>query len=175
MDALKQVTVSIAEPLLRGGQTAINNAINGAKQPWYKPDLPGDNSRAIVKGKLDWHASTLAPLASTPNAMYASGEDLKQWVLAAFREANAVEEGSAQLQKAWDQMWSDIADAAKALPKEVAKFVGDVSSNVVKGLTGLPIWAWALIATGVVGALGFFIWALARTPAGTAVAKRFPL
>lgn len=166
MDALKIVTVSIAQALLRGGQVAIDGALKGAKQPWYKPDLPGDNSRAIVKGKLQWHATTLASLASTPNAIYASGNDLKHWTLMAFREANSVEAGAQYIGKAWSEMWSEIAAAYKALPAEIRKQIGDA----VRIVTGLPVWAWGAIAAGTLAVIGGIIYAFANTKAGAAVA-----
>lgn len=171
MDSLKQVTVGVAQELLKGGQAAIDGAIAGAKQPWYKPNLPGDASRATVKGKLQWHAATLAPLVGNKNAIYASGEDLKHWVLMAFREANAVEEGAAYIQSAWDEMWSQIAKAVAALPHDIAKKVGDVSFDIVKAATGVPVWGWAIIGTVVLGGVGYFIYKMAGTPAVAAAAR----
>ena len=166
MYQLKVVPVSVAQALLQGGQAAIDGAIQGAKQPWYKADLPGDNSRANVKGKLQWHANALAPLANTPNAIYASGPDLQHWVLMAFRESNAVEAGAVYIDAAWKQMWTDIAVALKALPAEIRKAVGDI----VQLTTGLPVWGWALAATGVLVVLGGAIYAALNSKAGAAVA-----
>ena len=164
MDQLKVVPVSVAQALLQGGQVAIDGAMQGAKQPWYKADLPGDNSRAIVKGKLQWHANALAPLANTPNVIYASANDLKQVVMSAFREANAVEEGAKYIAAAWSQMWNDIAVAIKALPAEIRKAVGDI----VQLTTGLPLWGWGLVAGGILAVVGGAVYALANTKAGAA-------
>lgn len=170
MDALRNVPVSVAQILLSGGMAAIQGAISAAKQPFYKPDLPGDNARKNVLGKLQWHANTLAPLAGTPNAMYASGDDLKKTVLAAFRESNAAQEGAAYLEAAWQLMWSQISVALANLPKDVAKKVGETFGDVVKNATGVPVWGWAIILTGVVAGLGFGIYKLANTRAATAAA-----
>ena len=160
MDQLKVVPVSVAQALLAGGQAAIDGAIQGAK----KDDLPGDNSRSIVKGKLQWHANALASLANTPNAIYASGPDLKHWTMMAFRESNAVEAGAQYVGAAWSRMWQEIAAALKALPAEIRKQVGDV----VKLVTGLPLWAWGAIAAGTLVAIGGAVYALANTKAGAA-------
>ena len=167
MDQLKVVPVSVAQALLQGGQAAIDGAILGAK----KDDLPGVNSRNIVKGKLQWHAAALAPLAGTPNAIYASGPDLKHWVMMAFRESNSVEAGAQYVGEAWSRMWREIAAAIKALPAEMRKQVGDV----VKIVTGLPLWGWGLVAGGILAVVGGAVYALANTKAGEAIAKRIPL
>lgn len=146
MDAIKQVPVSVAQALLQGGMAAINGAIAGAKQSWYKADLPGNNSRSNVLGHLQWHASALAPLVMTPNAMYSSGDDLKSWVLAAYREANAVEAGAAYLESAWNTMWADIARAIAALPKEIADKISEIMPAYLKW--GLGIGAGLLVLLG---------------------------
>lgn len=146
MNSLKQVTVGIAQSLLAAGQSAINGAIAGAKQPWYTSDLPGTNSRNLVASKLVWHVNTLAPLAGTPNAIYASGDDLKQVVLSAFREANAVEAGAAYLQTAWDAMWKEIQTKIAALPKEIATVVNQVLPAFMKW--GIGIGAGVLVLVG---------------------------
>jgi hypothetical protein len=151
MNSIKQVPVSVAQALVKGGQTAIEGAILGSKQPWYKSDLPGETSRKNVQAHLQWHAFEIAKLAGTPNAMYKSGEDLKKYTMLAFQESNAVEEGAAYLDKAWTSMWSEIAAALAALPKEVAKKVGEVASGLLTGL--MPVWGWALLGVGVLGTL----------------------
>ena len=180
MNRLKNVPVAIAQVLLKYGQQAINKAIEGAKQPFYKFNLPGENARANVQGKLQWHANAISQLLSTPDAMYASGDDLKKYVMQAFIEQNSVEEGANDptWSKAWGDwanMWEEVGRVLAKLPKAVAKAVGDLAGDIVKGVTGVPIWGWAIIGAGVLGALGFLIYKLADTKAGAAVAGRLPL
>jgi hypothetical protein len=167
MDDLKPVTVEIAKLLLRGGQEAIDGAIKGAKQPWYKPDLPGDKRRDNVMWKLRWHADTLGRLAgSMPHTTYVSGDDLKKWVMAAYIEANAVEEGAAYVEQSWNRMWTEIRDQLAKIPKAVR----EAAANAVYTITGVPVWGWVVGAIGVVGILGWAIYKLANTRAGGAVA-----
>lgn len=161
MNGIKIVPVRIGRVLLKSGQEVINRAraVAGAK------GLPGGKARDNVYYHLQWHQNALAN-ASGPDAIYGSGDDLKKWVMQAFIEANAVEEGAAHIDAAWSQMWADIAQAMSELPVTVAKAVGKAGGGLIEGVTGLPVWAWVLIGIGTAGLLGFFIWALARTPAG---------
>jgi hypothetical protein len=177
MDALKQVPVGAALILLHRGMSAIDTAMSNAKQPWYKFNLPGDTARKNVAGHLQWHADALAKVIGNSNAIYDSGADLKKWVLNAFVEQNASEEGSAAAGQQWSKAWSDWADMwievgkfIATLPKEIAKGVGDLAGDVVKGVTGLPLWAWALIGLGVVGVIGFVAWSIINSKAGAAIA-----
>lgn len=167
MNDLKPVTIEIARILLQGGQDAINGAVSGAKQPWYKSDLPGDTNRKEVAGKLQWHASNLAKFSSSSPAMvYPSGDDLKKWTMAAYIEANAVEEGAAYLEDSWQKMWSEISSKLKAMPRAALSTTGDV----VETVTGVPVWAWALGGVGVVALLGFAIYKLANSRTGATIA-----
>lgn len=162
MDSISAVTVSIAQALLDGGFDAINQAISVAKTN----GLPGDTARNTVLGKLQWHQNTLQGMATTPNAMYSPGNDLKHWVTQAFVEANAATVGAQYLQDRWDNTWKKVLAAIAALPKEIRHVV----SSIVEDVTGLPIWAWALLGLGGVGILGFGIYKLANTQAAAAVA-----
>lgn len=160
MNNLKPVTVSVAKVLLKYGQQAINKAITGAKQPWYRADLPGDTNRKNVQGKLQWHAAAIAALGnSDQNALYKSEADLRKWVMQAFIEENAVEEGNAQAAQMWSLAWSDwenmwveVGVALAALPKQVLEAAGTYSrelvNTAVKSATGLPTW---VITTGIIG------------------------
>ncbi len=175
MNALRNVPVVVANVLLRYGIQAIQKAQSGAKQPWYKFDLPGETKRNEVYWKLQWHLAELGKYAMTPNVMYPSADDLKKWVMSAYIEEGAVEEGSAD--PTWRKAWSDYGDmmaevgrVIASLPKEIAKAVGRTMNDVVQGATGVPIWGWAIIGTGVLGALGFFLYKMANTSAGAAVA-----
>ncbi len=142
MNTLKQVTVNVAQALLKGGQGAINYARTIADQR----GLPGGTARDNVYWKLQWHQNTLKPLSATPNAMYGAGDDLKKWVMQAFIEANAVEEGAAYMDQAWDNMWREIGAALAALPKEIAKKVQDAAAPIT---TAVKWTYWIAIGTAV--------------------------
>lgn len=156
MNALKQVPVSVARILVRSGSAAITNAIATAKQPWYKPNLPGETERNNVMWKLKWHDDALAKLTDG-NAMYGSGDDLKKWVLAAYLDANAAEEGAAWIAPMWTQMWTEIGAAIAALPKAIAEKVNETAG----ALLGMPIWVIVLSGIGVLG-VGVAVYAKAR-------------
>jgi hypothetical protein len=141
MNALKQVPVSVAKSLLKGGQQVIANAITLADAK----NLPGSTARKNVQDHLLWHANAIK---GAPESIYASGEDLKKWTMEAFIESNSVEDGAAWIGDAWNQLWSDIEANIKALPATVAKTVGNVVSAVV------PWWVWP-VGAGVVGLVGF--------------------
>ncbi len=173
MNQLRKVPVVVANVLLKYGMQAIQKAQQGARQPWYKFDLPGDAKRNEVYWKLQWHLAELGKYAMVPNEIYPSADDLKKWVMQAFIEENAVEEGAADptWKKAWSdyaQMMAEVGRVIATLPKEIAKAVGGTIGDVVQGATGIPIWGWAIIGTGVLGALGFFVYKLANTRAASA-------
>lgn len=155
MNELKQVSILMAQVLVARGQEAIDGAIKASKQPWYKKDLPGETARNTVKGKLQWHADNLAKMAPSAwstyqqfqtdpdafkkagaqlQAFYPSGADLEKWVMQAFVEANAAEEGAAYLAAAWSAMWREIGAAIAALPAEAAKAVKGMAAGLKWGL-----------------------------------------
>ena len=170
MNALKVVPVSIARVLLDSGQKAIDHANMLATLR----NLPNQTPRDTVVGKLRWHRDALDKLTD-PNAIYASGDDLKHWVMQAFVEANASEEGAGTtddmtIAQMWADMWTLVA-------KEIAKLPGALRSGlakVIEGVTGIPIWLW--IAGGVlfVGVVGFGIWKVAMVAAPVAVKRYLP-
>ena len=149
MNDLKIVTVRVAKALLQGGQQAIAGAIEGAKQPWYKSDLPGATARDNVKWKLLWHEATLSKLRD-PNALYTPGADLKEWVMGAFIEANAVEEGAAYLDTLWKAMWAEIADALAAIPKAAMKKLKE-AADTAAFYTKTTFW----VVLGAIGLVGY--------------------
>jgi len=163
MNQLKQVPVVVAQLLLDGGMLAINGAISGAKQPWYRNDLPGHTRRAEVLGKLNWHRDNIGRQSFTPTAMYSSASDLKKWVMCAFIEGNAVQEGAVGAEQSWSKMWAEIGKAIATLPKDISDLVGKTTSDIIKGVTGVPVWGWAIIAVGLVGGLGFGTYKLLNT------------
>src|SRR6185295_19076307 len=97
MNGLKPVTVGIAKSLVRGGQKviAVAQVVSKANA------LPDTNTLATTAGHLQWHADKLAVMKDD-KAIYASGDDAKKWTMQAFIESNAVEEGAAYLNEAWD-------------------------------------------------------------------------
>lgn len=160
LNALKPVTISVARIMLRGGQAAINSAINIGNTK----KLPGSTSRENVKWKLDWHSrDDGGGLAKSldPNAIYAYADDLKKWVIQAFIEDNAVEEGAVFLDQAWSKMWSDMAANIASLPKDVR----DKASEGVEWITGVPTWGWAIGGAAVLGLLGYAVFGVAKAAA----------
>lgn len=146
MDSLQQFPETIAQSLLVAGQAAIDGAIAGAKQPWYRSDLTGATSRQGVQARLQQEAITVASLVNTPNAPYPSPDTLKSAVLAAFREANAVSEGAAYLDTAWSKMWAEIGAKIAALPKQFADKISEAMPGYLKW--GLGAGAGLLVLIG---------------------------
>lgn len=134
--------------------------------------FPRAARREEVQGKLRWHTENLAKVspsvwaiysgytngdkeafkkaAAQISSIYGSGEDLKKWVMEAFIEANAAEEGGAAIAKAWEAMWTEIAAALAALPKLIADQAGKVITSVAWYLK----WTYWLAIAGGVLALG---------------------
>jgi hypothetical protein len=179
LNDLTPVTVEIARILLGTGQNTIGKAISGAKQSWYKSDLPGDTARKNVQAHLQWHATNLASIKGVDEqtTAYKAGDDLKKYVEEAFVEANAVEEGAQWLSDAWDSMWSEIQAKLAAIPRAV----GQAAASVVKTAAGaaaggiaagLGIPTWALYAGGaaVVAGTGYVIYKLLNTRAAGGIA-----
>jgi hypothetical protein len=161
MNDLNPVTVEIARVLLGTGQHVIEQAIEGAKQPWYKPDLPGDTARKNVQAHLQWHANNIASIkgVNEQTTGYKAGDDLKKYVTQAFIEANAVEEGATWLSDAWDKMWEEIQTKLAAIPRvaghavaEVVKTAAGAAAGGIAAGFGVPSWLfWGGIAVGVAG------------------------
>lgn len=169
MNALpKQLPAAMAQPLLKYGQQVIDQAIELATEK----NLPGPTARKEVKDHLAWHANELGKLAMTPSAIYGSAADLEHWVMEAFIESNAVEEGAAWVDGAWDRMWAEIEANLAALPAKVQQAVQDAANYAVETTTGLPLWAWSLIIAGGVAALGYGAYKILQGPAGGAIVSR---
>lgn len=151
MNTLKQVPVSVAQALLKGGQQAIAHAQSVADAQ----NLPGSTARSNVFWKLQWHQDNLAKFASLPTAIYPSGDDLKKYVMASYVEENAVEEGSAWLSDSWDRMWTEIGHAIAALPAKVATVVHQEVASVAESAFGFPLWAIGTVIGIVVIGLGY--------------------
>jgi hypothetical protein len=176
MDSIKQVPIGLAQILLRRGQAAINTALSNAKQPWYKFNLPGDTARKDVQGHLQWHADKLSSISGDPKTtMYDPGADLKHWVLRAFVEQNASEEGAADAtwSKAWsdyEDMWLEIGRYVATLPAKVVKAVAALPGQIFEAVTGVPSWIFWAGGAVVVVLLGIGVWKLA--PVATKVAAQ---
>lgn len=161
LNDLKPVTVEIARILLGTGTSTIAQAISGAKQPWYKSDLPGDSARKNVQAHLQWHADNLAKIkdVNEQTTGYTTGDDLKKYVGEAFVEANAVEEGAAWLADAWDKMWTEIQQKLAAIPRaigqaaaEVIKTTAGAAAGGVAAGFGVPSWLfWGGIGAVALG------------------------
>lgn len=161
MNDLKAVTVGVAQALLKGGYDAINGAIRRAQEK----GLPLASSRDKVLGKLNWHRDNLGKFADRM-APYPSANDLKTWVMQAFIETNAVEEGSLYADQAWAQMWNEISTELAKMPQKIREETAKVIANV----TGIPVWGWALVATGGLVLIGGVLYAIINSRAGATVA-----
>jgi hypothetical protein len=166
LNDLNPVTVEIARILLGTGQDTIGRAILGAKQPWYKSDLPGDSARKDVQAHLQWHANNLASIKGVDEQTvgYKAGDDLKKYVARAFIEANAVEEGAAWLDAAWTAMWDEIQTKLAAIPRAVGQAAASVvktaagaaAGGIAEGF-GVPPWLfWGGIGLAAVG-IGYVV------------------
>jgi hypothetical protein len=172
MDDLKVVTIGVAQALLKGGYDAINGAISGAKQPFYKPNLPGDTARQTALGKLNWHRDNLAKFVDK-TAPYPNANDLKKWVMQSYIEANAVEEGALYISQAWGAMWAEIESEIAKLPQKFR----DAAKKAIETVTGVPVWGWALVGVGAVSIVGGIVYAVLNSRSGAAltqhVARRY--
>jgi hypothetical protein len=180
MNNLKPVTIGIAKILLKYGQQAIHKAIEGAKQPWYRADLPGETARQTALGKLQWHANAIAAAGTDQNAPYASAADLKKWVMQSFIEQNAVEEGNAAAAQMWSLAWDDykemmaeVAVAIAALPKEIVQAIAKLPGQAFEALTGIPSWAFYVGTVALVGLVGYGAYKILAGPVGGAVVGHY--
>lgn len=169
MDSLKVVPVGVAQVLLQRGQAAINYARVVAT----KLGLPdgGGKKRDEVYWKLKWHEAELNKVAPTAlgvylqyqrdsnafkqagvslAAHYAHANDLKKWVMRAYVQANAVEEGSAAMTAAWSSMWVEIGAALAAFPAAALKEVAWYAKLTTWAIIGAGVIGLGLIATGVI-------------------------
>lgn len=150
MGKLREVPVSVANSLLKGGQNAIQQAMLTAAVS----DLPGQSAREKVYWKLQWHADNLKKFTK-PDQIYPSGDDLKNWVLQAFTEWDAAVEGAEALNDAWWQMWKDIGANLAALPVSVAKAASSLArsaEDAAKNVAWYAKWTyWIAIGAAVLG------------------------
>ena len=150
MGKLREVPVSVANSLLKGGQNAIQQAMLTAAVS----DLPGQTARENVFWKLKWHEDNLKKFTDK-NAIYTSGDDLKNWALQAFTEWDASVEGAEALNDAWWQMWKDIGTNLAALPVAVAKAAVSLAKSAedaAKNVAWYAKWTyWIAIGAAVLG------------------------
>ncbi len=162
MSTLRAPTVAIARALLKQGQATINEArTRGA-------NLPNQAGRDECFWKLDYYQKDLAK-QTDPTAPYSQSDDLKKWVLQAFIEANAVEEGATYAQQNWDNMWTDIGTELLKLPEKARAAVVSTATWL------LPWYIWAFGAAAV-GSLLYATYKviLASAPAATStIVKRY--
>ena len=69
-----------------------------------------------------------------------------------------------------------MRDAGEAIPAKTMAVIQAIPNAVVRSATGLPLWAWSLIAVAGVGLIGFglykILFAAAPTVAGHFLARR---
>jgi hypothetical protein len=165
MNSIKQVTIGIAQGLLGGGQRAIDRA----RELATKYNLP-DSGRSLGKDresiywKLKWHADELAKHRSEPStSLYASGEDLKSWVIQAFIACNAAEQGQETNEEMttgqmWADMWIVVGKEAAKLPGELRHAI----SAAIETVTGIPTWVFWVTGGAIVVLLGVGVYKLLR-------------
>ncbi len=180
MNTLRRVPVCVARALLKGGLEVAAATIRTAQGGLFERELPGITTLKKTQAHLQWHAAALAKLPD-PTAIYVSGDDLKKWVMQAFIDSNAVEEGRARQDEIWRQMWSDIGTAVASLPADVAQAAGALTMAVAGGLVegvaagvGVPswvVWAGGTAALGLLG-LGAYRIILAAAPIAVGAAAR---
>lgn len=176
MDELKAVNVEIANILLKTGFTQIAWAIDNAEKSksWLDKaltgKLPRESARKNVLEKLQWHQNELLKYKD-PSALYPGGWDLKKFVLEAFQESNAVQEGAMQLQIAWGSMWAEINNALAKITASTRAALSNAANYVLTAGTGIPLWGWVLLGIGTTGVVGFAAYKLATGPLGQVAVK----
>lgn len=178
---LKVVSLAQAREMLAGGQEAIRQAKEIAKETWTKPALPGETSRDNVFWKLDWHDKKLAEMRQgSVNAVYPHGDDLKKWVLAAYSEWNAAEDGRGESERVAGKRLDDLGRRIAELPGVAVEAIRQLPGKIVESATGIPLWAWSLLLVGGAGLTGYGVWRIlvATAPVAApvfagALARRF--
>lgn len=173
MDSLKQVTVAISRALVKNGLRVVSETIALAKGGMLQRSLPAAAALEKVKGHLDWHANELNKLGD-PTAMYASGNDLKKWVVQAFIEANAVEEGRGRQEQIWNEMWTEVGQELAKLPAKITQAIAKLPGQAFEAVTGVPMWVFYIGGGLALCLLGVGVWKLVTlaTPAVATVAAR---
>lgn len=169
MDKLKPVTNGIAKSLVQHGLQVMSIAESTAKQH----SLPGETDRLLAIGHLQWHVASIGKSPGGPNGLYGSADDLKKWVLQAFVEGNAVEEGAAYLEEAWSQMWAEIEKQLAELPKNIVQTIAKLPGKAFEAVTGIPSWAFYLGTAALVAGVGYVGYKIATGPVGGAVAGHY--
>ena len=158
LNSIKQMPVGVARILLSGAQQAYNQAASIIAAA----NLPRPAGFVNTGGKLKWHTDTLATMTD-PQAVYAPGNDLKQWVSEAYTALDVADYGASRA--GWSTTWSKVADYVAALPKAIAAQVGNVLA------TAETAAKWGLgITLGVVGLLGYAAYKIVTSETGKRVA-----
>lgn len=159
------VTVSVARAVVARAWRMIDQArqivaAQGARS------LIGPRMIEAPAEHILWHRDKLAalPAAADPNAIYESADDLRKWAGEAYGILMTATQERALQERIRDEFWRDVGQAIKDLPARLRP------GNLFAWLTGLPLWAWALIAVGGAGAIvGVAAWFL--RPAVPTVAR----
>lgn len=170
MNTLKAITVSIARALVKHGLQVADETIKQAEGGFFTKALPNLQTLKNARAHVQWHADKLAGMPD-PTAMYADGEDLKKWVMEAFINANAVEEGRSRQEEIWTEMWTEIGDALAKLPAKIVKMVAALPGQILEAVTGIPVWAFYVGGSVIVCLLGFGAYRLLRSPATHRIAE----
>ena len=126
------------------------------------PDtLLGPATYEMPRGHVKWHLDYIAKRKFFEGALgpdkiaYDKSEDLKKWVSACYRIMVAADQDSALRDSIRDELRSDLIDAVVSAPGRAADMALAAPGKVVESATGLPLWAWSLLAVGGVGLLGY--------------------
>jgi hypothetical protein len=169
MNTLKQVTVGIARAMVRSGKQVCDETMKIAKGGLFERTLPVVETLKKNASHLDWHAAELAK-QSDPTAFYAPGDDLKKWVMQAFVDSNAIEEGRATQSAIWDEMWTEIGAELAKMPSKIAKAVAALPGQIVEAVTGVPLWVFFVAGGFVLVLLGYGVYRLFKGSAPVVVA-----
>lgn len=154
LNAIKKAPVAMARTLVTSALNVTASTLAMARGSAFQRELPGITSLRKTQEQLQRHAEALSRF-SDPAEIYPDLVDLKKWVMQAWIDANAVEEGRTMQERAWDQMVEEIKTGLKNFP-----------NAVVEELTGVPLWGWALGGVAALGIIGAGYYAVRRFIAG---------
>jgi hypothetical protein len=87
----------------------------------------------------------------------------------AYIESNAAVTGAAALERAWNDMMSEIREKLAAIPKAIRDAALSAASDTIHMTTGVPVWAWAVGGVAVVSAVGLTVWKIINSRSGAAI------
>ncbi len=167
IQAIQPVTLAVALKITEDGLKAANKALEIVKSDAYKKSTAGvtaltEEGVGRYYWQLKWHQDNLVKLVAGKDAKalngtaYADADDLKRAAGSAVTELLVADFGATFFDRVNDEFWGDVETGLKQYAKQVAEGV----TNPIKTITGLPLWAWLVIALGGVLLLtvgGYFI------------------